>query len=48
VWEKPLAWRQQDLLVALHEVRPVLARLELGLGMAAGLILLGTGLCQAL
>ena len=48
VWEKPLAWRQQDLLVARHEVRPVLARLELGLAVAAGLILLGTGVCQAL
>ena len=48
VWEKPLAWRQQDLLVASHEVRPVLARLELVLAVAIALILLGTGLCQAL
>jgi len=38
-----------DLLVALHEVRPVAGGgFELGLGLAAGLILLGTGLCQAL
>ena len=28
VWEKPVAWRQQDLLVATHEVRPVLLRLQ--------------------
>ena len=48
VWEKPLAWRQQDLLVATHQVRPLLARLRRGIGLAAGLILLGAGLCQAL
>ncbi|MFO0138717.1 MAG: CGLD27 family protein [Cyanobacteriota bacterium] len=48
VWEKPLAWRQQDLLVATHQVRPLLARLRQGIGLAAGLILLGAGLCQAL
>lgn len=48
VWEKPLAWRQQDLLVATHQVRPLLARLRRGIALAAGLILLGAGLCQAL
>ena len=48
VWEKPLAWRQQDLLVSQHQVRPVLARLQrAGLGFAATL-LLGSGICQAL
>jgi hypothetical protein len=48
VWEKPLSWRQQDLLVAQHQVRPVLSRLERALAISAGLILAGTGLCQAL
>jgi len=39
-----LAWRQQDLLgLALHEVVPVLARLERDWGLARALILLGTG-----
>jgi hypothetical protein len=48
VWEKPLSWRQQDLLVAQHQVRPVLRRLERALAIGAGLMLAGTGLCQAL
>ena len=47
VWEKPLAWRQQDLLVATHQVRPVLLRLQQGIGLAATLMLLGASLCQA-
>jgi hypothetical protein len=48
VWEKPLAWRQQDLLVAQHQVRPVLLRLQQAIGLAAALMLLGASLCQAL
>ncbi|MEY3462252.1 MAG: hypothetical protein RLZZ468_30, partial [Cyanobacteriota bacterium] len=48
VWEKPLAWRQQDLLVAQHQVRPVLARLQQAIGLAAVLMLLGASLAQAL
>ena len=48
VGEKPLSWRQQDLLVAQHQVRPVLSRLERALAIGAGLMLAGTGLCQAL
>jgi hypothetical protein len=48
VWEKPLSWRQQDLLVAQHQVRPVLSRLERALAISVGLMLAGTGLCQAL
>ena len=48
VWEKPLAWRQQDLLVAQHQVQPVLLRLKQSAAIAVGLMLLGTGLCQAL
>lgn len=46
-WEKPLAWRQRDLLVARHQVAPVMRRLELALAALAALLLLGTGLCQA-
>ncbi|MEB3262651.1 MAG: CGLD27 family protein [Cyanobacteriota bacterium] len=47
VWEKPLSWRQQDLLVATHQVRPVLLRLQQAIGMAACLMLLGASVCQA-
>jgi hypothetical protein len=48
VWEKPLSWRQQDLLVAQHQVQPVLGRLKRALAISAVLMLAGTGLCQAL
>jgi hypothetical protein len=48
VWEKPLSWRQQDLLVARHQVAPVLANLARGMALAGGLLLAGTGVCQAL
>jgi hypothetical protein len=48
VWEKPLAWRQRDLLVARHQVSPVLGRLRHGVLWVLLLMGLGTGLCQAL
>lgn len=48
VWEKPIAWRQQDLLVARLQVEPVLQRLRRGAAVAALLLLAGAGLCQAL
>jgi len=48
VWEKPIAWRQQDLLVARLQVEPVLQRLRRGATLAALLLLAGAGLCQAL
>jgi hypothetical protein len=48
VWEKPLAWRQRDLLVASHQVGPVLGRLRQGILWILLLMGLGTGLCQAL
>ncbi|MCP9790918.1 CGLD27 family protein [Vulcanococcus limneticus Candia 3F8] len=48
VWEKPLAWREQDLLVATHQVRPVLERLQRALAIASVLLLAGASLCQAL
>jgi hypothetical protein len=48
VWEKPLAWRQQDLLVARHQVGPVLLRLRQGILWILLLMGVGTGLCQAL
>ncbi len=47
IWEKPVAWRQQDLLVATHQVRPVLRRLQQALLLTVALLLAGTGLCQA-
>jgi hypothetical protein len=48
VWEKPIAWRQQDLLVVRFQVDPVMRRLRQGAALAAGLVLAGAGLCQAL
>jgi hypothetical protein len=36
VWEKPIAWRQQDLLVARFQVDPVMRRLRQGAALAAG------------
>ena len=47
VWEKPLAWRQRDLLVARHQVAPVLARLRTALLLTIGLIRAGVGLLGA-
>ena len=47
-WEKPLDWREKDLLVAQHQVRPVLSRLLRALGVLAALLLWGASLCQAL
>jgi hypothetical protein len=48
VWEKPITWRQQDLLVARHQVQPVLRHLGRAIATAAALLLLGAGFCQAL
>lgn len=48
VWEKPLGWRQQDLLVARHQVLPVLQKLRQGILWILLLMGVGTGLCQAL
>ena len=48
IWEKPQSWRNRDLLVARHEVRPILGRLSRAMAMAAGLILGGASFCQAL
>ena len=48
VWEKPLAWRQRDLLVARHQVGPVLTRLRRAMLWMLLVMGLGTGLCQAL
>lgn len=53
VWEKPLAWRQRDLLVVRHQLQPVMERLRRALLltialMAGGVLLLVAGLWQAL
>ena len=53
VWEKPLAWRQRDLLVVRHQLQPVMDRLRRALLitmalMAGGMLLLVAGLWQAL
>lgn len=53
VWEKPLAWRQRDLLVVRHQLQPVLERLRRALLltialMSGGVVLLVAGLWQAL
>lgn len=53
VWEKPIAWRQRDLLVVRHQLQPVMQRLRRALLlilalMTAGTVLLVAGLWQAL
>ena len=48
IWERPLSWRERDLLVARYEVRPILGRLSRAMALATGLILGGASLCQAL
>ena len=48
VWEKPLTWRQRDLLVASHQVAPVLHRLRKSMAIGITLTVAGTCLCQAL
>ena len=48
VWEKPLAWRERDLLLAQHEVRPILCRLGRAMALVTGLMLGGASICQAL
>ena len=48
IWEKPLSWRQQDLLVLRHQVDPVIQRLQQAFGVLVALFLVGFGLCQAL
>ena len=47
-WEKPLEWREKDLLIAQHQVRPVLRRLLRAISVLAALLLWGASLCQAL
>lgn len=47
-WEKPLDWRQQDLLVAQHQVKPILVRLGQALTLLLVLLCLGSSICQAL
>ena len=47
-WEKPLEWREKDLLIAQHQVRPVLGRLLRAISVLAALLLWGASLCQAL
>jgi len=47
-WEKPLAWREQDWLVASHQVRPILGLLQRAIALACALLLGGAILCQAL
>ena len=46
VWEKPLEWRKQDLLVAQYQVRPLLLGLQRLMGLTAVLLLAGTTLCR--
>jgi hypothetical protein len=47
-WEKPLDWRQQDLLVAQHQVKPILVRLGQALTLLLVLLCFGSSICQAL
>ena len=47
-WEKPLDWRQQDLLVTQHQVKPILVRLGQALTLLLVLLCFGSSICQAL
>ncbi len=47
-WEKPLDWRQQDLLVAQHQVKPIMVRLGQALTLVLVLLCFGSSICQAL
>ena len=44
-WEKPLEWREKDLLIAQHQVKPVLGRLR-AISVLAALLLWGASLCR--
>ena len=39
---------ERDLLMARHEVRPILGRLARSMAWTTGLLLVGASLCQAL
>nr|YP_002049438.1 hypothetical protein PCC_0814 [Paulinella chromatophora]ACB43228.1 hypothetical protein PCC_0814 [Paulinella chromatophora] len=47
IWEKPISWRQQDLLIAQYQVKPILVRLQKAMGMALALMMWGASICQA-
>ena len=47
-WEKPVEWRQQDLLVARYQVRPLLHGLRESMALLAALLLAGAALCRIL
>ena len=47
-WEKPLEWREKDLLIAQHQVRRVLGRLLRAISGLAAVLRGGARLCQAL
>lgn len=47
-WEKPISWRNKDLLIARHEVRPILGRISSAIAAATLLMLLGAIICKAL
>ena len=48
IWEKPLTWRQQDLLVARYQVRPLLHGLRELMALFTALLLAGSTVCRLL
>ena len=48
IWEKPISWRQRDLLVAQHEVRPAIKHLKEHLIINISLIIITTISCNLL
>ncbi len=48
VWEKPLDWREQDLLVANYEIKPIISLLKRTLSKSIALLFIGIIIYAAL
>ena len=44
IWEKPIEWRAKDLLIAQHQIKPILNHLETIILLLLSVILLSTKL----
>ena len=40
IWEKPIDWRAKDLLIAQHQVKPILNQIEITTSILIGFILI--------
>ncbi len=46
-WEKPLMWRNQDLLIVQHDINPIINRLMKSLSLTSLFLITGICLCQS-